>query len=38
MIRNINDKPKNTWKPIGLGPTKWEHELSTFLSYLMEVA
>ena len=33
MIRNTNDKPKYTWKPIGLRPKKWELGLLTFLSY-----
>jgi hypothetical protein len=29
-----HDKPKNAPKPHGLGPTKCDLELSTFLSYL----
>jgi len=33
ILRIIHDKPKNAWKPIGLGLIKWELKLSTILSY-----
>jgi hypothetical protein len=36
--RSIHDEPKNAGQPIGLGPTKQDIKLSTFLRYLMEVA